>query len=654
MVAELQRGLVDERRMIDNHRLEPARTALTTTLMSTNDLLVAEIHAARVEADAAAASADRRADAQSMAALAIAALLICLLAWSMGRAARRAAASERAALARSEQRFRALVERSTEIVAVVDERGRIQDVTAAALRRVLGWEVEDVRGRHVTELVVQEDRPRIEAALRLVVADPAPRPASAWTARHRDGRLVHLEAVGNDLRDTPMVEGIVLTIRDISARRAVEDELRRQAFEDSLTGLPNRALFEDRLGHALHRARRASGGGLAVAFLDLDDFKLVNDSLGHAAGDALLVEVARRLDGIVRAGDTVARLGGDEFAVLVEDADAEDAALGVARRMQAMLADSIALGDREVHVRASIGIAVHDGGEVDGSLLLRNADLAMYDAKGAGKDGIALFGDHLLDAARERLDLREELRHALARNELSLAYQPVMAPDRERPSAVEALLRWEHPRHGSISPARFIPVAEESGLIVGIGRWVLEQACRDLRRIEERHPGISVAVNVSSVQLRDPALVADVERALRAAGVPPERLIVELTESVLASADVHGVLEALRELGVRLAVDDFGTGYSSLSYLRRLQVDSVKIDRSFVDGVDGAPREAALVRSIVELGHALGLSIVAEGVERDAQAEVLEAADCDFLQGYLLGRPVRLEDLLAVPGGAIA
>jgi diguanylate cyclase (GGDEF)-like protein len=429
----------------------------------------------------------------------------------------------------------------------------------------------------------------------------------------------------------------VLTLRDVTERRAMEERLRHQAFHDGLTGLTNRSRFLDRVGHALDRSRR-SGAGVAVLFVDVDDFKTVNDSLGHAVGDQLLSEVAQRVALALRSGDTAARLGGDEFAVLLEAAGASTAS-EVAERILAALAEPVAIEGRALSVGASIGVACAGPAECDAAALLRGADIAMYAAKSSGKRRYAIFRDEMLAAVRERLDMREALREALDRGELSLRYQPVVALAGEHIVSLEALLRWERPDGEIIGPDRFIGLAEESGLIIPIGRWVLHEACAALAGWQSAAPGLRMAVNISSVQLADPQLLDDVAAAITSSGIRPGELTLELTESALAANDAAARLAALRGLGVQVAVDDFGTGYSSLSYLRRLEIDCVKIDRSFVAGISDRGQDAALVRSIVELAHALDLQVIAEGIEVAGEADVLRESGCRLGQGFLFAGP---------------
>ena len=423
-----------------------------------------------------------------------------------------------------------------------------------------------------------------------------------------------------------------------SQRTELEEELRRQALEDPLTGLANRSLFKDRVEHALSR-RREDGKGVAVAFLDLDDFKTVNDSLGHAAGDELLVKVARRIKASVRTSDTAARLGGDEFAVLLEDV--EDVAVPAQRILQA-LASPIQLGGRPVSVHGSVGIALHEPGQTAADLL-RNADVAMYGAKSKGKGHFKAFDQTMHGAATERFDLKNELLSAIVNDQFRLHYQPIVDFSTESRTAVEALLRWEHPQRGMVAPGDFIPLAEETGAIVPIGSWVLDTACAQVAAWR-RSPDASdlrLCVNVSPIQLGDPGLVADVSRALSRAELPAEALVLEITESefLLSDDELSATVRNLAALGVVIALDDFGSGYSSLGYLSKLPIGILKIDRSFVEGIDQGPEEAAVAQAIIMLGQTLGLEIIAEGIETSGQLAELRRRGCHLGQGFLLGRP---------------
>jgi diguanylate cyclase (GGDEF)-like protein len=423
-----------------------------------------------------------------------------------------------------------------------------------------------------------------------------------------------------------------------SQRAALEEELRRQALEDPLTGLANRTLFKDRVEHALNR-RSDDGPAIAVAFLDIDDFKTVNDSLGHAAGDELLVTVAQRIKESVRTSDTVARLGGDEFAVLLDDV--EDVAVPAHRILQA-LATPISLEGKLVTVHGSVGIALHESGQTAADLL-RNADVAMYKAKGEGKGGYKAFDETMHGAAIERFDLKNELLAAISNDEFRLHYQPIMDLSTGRRKAVEALVRWEHPLRGTVSPGSFIPLAEETGAIVPIGRWVLNTACEQVAewRQSPDSSDLRLCVNVSPSQLGDSLLVSDVSRALKKSGLPAEALVLEITESafLLSDEQLAATIGELAALGVFIALDDFGSGYSSLGYLSKLPIGILKIDLSFVSRIDQGPEEAAVAQAIIMLGHTLGLEIVAEGIETTEQLAELRRRGCPLGQGFLLGRP---------------
>jgi diguanylate cyclase (GGDEF)-like protein len=425
-----------------------------------------------------------------------------------------------------------------------------------------------------------------------------------------------------------------------------------QAVHDPLTGLPNRVLFHDRLEHALLRSRR-SGERVAVMFLDVDHFKLINDSAGHDAGDHILLTVAERFSSAVRASDTVARFGGDEFTVLCEGVTDEAAAAVVARRLQEALAPPIPLNGQNVHLSTSIGIAVGGGrdDERDSAELMRDADTAMYQAKERGRARHEIFDADMRERTMSRLATEDALRTALEDDQLRLVFQPEISLDTGALTFVEALIRWAHPERGMVAPAEFLPVAEESGLIVPIGRWVLRQACQQAKRwydeMGEASP--TVAVNLSGRQLARSDLAADVAGALLETGLPPGKLAVEVTESVVLvdAARARATLETLKELGVTVAMDDFGTGYSSLSHLRELPVDVVKIDRSFVGGVTTSESDAALVAAVIGMAQALGLVVVAEGVETAEEAAWLREKGCDIGQGYWFARPVPAADVLA-------
>jgi len=425
------------------------------------------------------------------------------------------------------------------------------------------------------------------------------------------------------------------------------EQLTRQAFRDSLTGLPNRALFMDRLTHGLTRARRRHEH-LAVLFLDLDRFKLVNDSLGHAVGDQLLVEVSHRLGRSLRPGDTVARLGGDEFGLLLEDVADAESAEAVAVRIEAELAKPLQFEGREIVITASIGIALSSARLGMPEEILRDADLAMYHAKATGKARHEVFDSSMSAPALDRMDLEMDLRSAISRHEFRLHYQPILRLDTGRITEVEALIRWQHAKRGLLQPDSFIGLTEETGLIVPIGRWVLTEACRQARVWQLEFPStppLVMSVNLSAKQFQHPHLVQEISQALTESGLDPASLKLEITESVVMH-DAPATLAKLKELkrlGVRLAIDDFGTGYSSLGYLKRFPVDTLKIDRSFVRGLSKGGNDNAIVRAVVTVAKSLNMDVTAEGVETDEQRVELKALGCDRGQGYLFARPADAE-----------
>lgn len=527
--------------------------------------------------------------------------------------------------------------------------------TNPALQRVLGYTARELQGRGVSSLSQPEDAASLVAPMRELVAGRHGEFTVEQRFTRSDGNPIWCSVTVSKMDLGDGAPRLLAMVQDVSERKELEAQLTRQAFQDSLTGLANRALFRDRVAHALERSPRA-GQGLAVLFVDLDNFKTVNDGLGHAAGDRLLTVVGTRLAATMRSGDTVARLGGDEFAVLLENVADESEVHAIVERALSAVRAPVRLGTAEVFVGASIGAAFgRDAGSADD--LIRNADVAMYAAKSGGKNRCAIFEPGMHERVVERQQLETDLRPALDRGEFRVVYQPILELATNRLRGVEALLRWHHPERGVIAPGRFIGVAEETGLIVPIGLWVLEEACRQAaawrgrfwQADESGNADFCISVNLSGRQLRDENLVADVRAALERTGLPASMLILEITESVLVNEMETATcrLEELRALGVRLAIDDFGTGYSSLSYLQRFPVAVLKIDKSFTDGIGRSSHDAAIVRTIVALAGTLSLTAVAEGVEDDDQYEALVEAGCEFGQGYHFARPVAAAEVEA-------
>jgi diguanylate cyclase (GGDEF)-like protein/PAS domain S-box-containing protein len=548
------------------------------------------------------------------------------------------AVTEKQVLDSGERRLLALVQNSADLVAVIEPDSTASFVSPAA-SSVLGLAPEDIVGTRFVDLLLPRDVPMF---IRMLAASREGDQPIILRTRHADGRDLVLEGTLTNLMADAAVHGWVLTVRDVTDRQALQQELSYQAFHDALTGLANRQLFAERLTHALRR-RDGATEPLVVLFLDLDDFKHVNDSLGHGIGDRLLVAVAERIAGAIREGDTAARLGGDEFAVLMEDADAETAH-EIAERLLQALAVPVAVDEHLHSVRASIGMAEAMPGEATGEETLRNADVAMYWAKDRGKGTVAVYEAGLHAEALERLALRSELQRAIREEQLTLHYQPTVDLTTQRITGFEALVRWNHPTRGLLPPIEFIPVAEQSGLIVPLGSWVLLAACRAGADMQSEWHQPTMAVNIAAQQLAKDDFVDEVVSVLRRTRMPAERLILEITESVLLDDMVGTIatLARLRDRGIRVAIDDFGTGYSSLSYLAQLPVDVLKVDKSFVDRVCGDSPDTSLVEAIITMSHSMRLTTVAEGVELPEQAAWLQHARCSLGQGYLWSRPVEL------------
>lgn len=586
----------------------------------------------------------------SIATVALAAVILAAVFWQVAKSRRATALAE--ADRRSEARFRSLVQNASDVIVVVWRDTTVVYHTPSA-ERMLGTgngndDGDGLRGTRLGELVHPDERERFASFVAAMSVSDGHGDPAAFRLAARGGGWVDVEVVTSNLLDDPSVGGLVLTARDVSERKVLEDQLVHQAFHDALTGLANRKLFVDRVTHALQRRLR-SEAAVSVLFCDLDDFKVVNDTLGHAPGDQVLSVVGRRLAQALRAGDSAARLGGDEFAVLLEDSGL-DAAKAIAERVLTEIRRPIDVDGEEVRVDASIGIATQRAGHLTADELLRDADLAMYLAKGAGKGQILAFEPQMHDLIHDRIQLKADLQGAAERGELRVQYQPSIVLSSGAVSGLEALVRWQHPQRGLIPPTQFIPLAEETGAIHAIGGWILARACADVRtwQREGGRDQLCISVNVSTKQLQRDDIITQVDHALRSSGLDPASLTLEITETAVLDNDDALVdrLNALKALGVRLAVDDFGTGYSSLSYLRRLPVDVVKVDRSFISPLDDAGSGRALVATIIELARALDLQTVAEGVEQTDQVEILRELGCEVAQGFLFARPLDPEHVL--------
>ncbi|HYN94232.1 MAG TPA: EAL domain-containing protein [Pilimelia sp.] len=545
----------------------------------------------------------------------------------------------------SEEYFRTLVHNSTDVILILGDGARVRYASPSAAR-VLGHQT--LTGADLLSLVDPEDRGRAGFMLDGVTDGELGTEYADWTIVRADGGRVEVEVSCRDLRADPSVGGLVVTLRDVTERRRLESELSHRALHDSLTGLANRVLFHDRTHRAVQRAQR-NGTLAGVLFIDLDDFKVINDSLGHERGDELLVAVGQRLSEVLRQHDTAARLGGDEFAILVEDATHPADIEQVAERVLASLAEPVDVRGEMLSSQASVGVGISADAR-DAADLLRQADLALYLAKSEGKQQWRRYETTLHTALLKRLELRAALEQAVADEAFVLHFQPIVDLATGAGLGVEALVRWNDPQRGMVPPNDFISTAEDTGLIVPIGAWVLRTALETLagwtRDAPQAWAEQYVSVNVSARQFRTPGFVEQVRDALADAGLPARCLLLEITESLLLRDDdqVWNDLATLRALGVRIAIDDFGTGYSSLSYLRQAPIDIVKIDRSFINGMEASPQQAALVDGIVRLAHTLGLEVVAEGIEQEAARDALLAMGCRLGQGFLFARPMPAAD----------
>ena len=550
-------------------------------------------------------------------------------------------------LATSEARFRALVQHSSDVVAVVDLEGRFSFVSPA-VTSVLGHLPQDLVGTLAVDLLPHDELVRLQQTHAVFLdhglpTDPVSPPSMEVRLQGREGEWHTVDITVTDLRHEPAVGGIVLNARDVTVRKALERDLRHQALHDALTGLANRAMFTERVTETLRTADERHLIG--TLFIDIDDFKTVNDSLGHAVGDELLVVVAERLLTCLHPADVAARLGGDEFAILVVAPWGETEIVKIAERVLLTLQAPFTVQGREISISASVGIAIDATRASDAEVLLRNADMAMYLAKERGKARYEIFEESMHASVFERLELKADLARGIEADQLRLLYQPIVSLQTGRITGVEALVRWDHPVKGMLPPDAFIPLAEDTGLIVPLGQWVLEEACQQLRSLQLGLPAnasLTMSINLSVRQLQVEGITEIVAETISRFGLDPSTITLEITETMLMHDTelTRKRLADLRDIGVSLAVDDFGTGYSSLQYIQRFPVDIIKIDRSFVSGLGEQAGDVVVVQSMIELAQRLGVHTVAEGIERPEQVTILQSLGADLGQGYYFSRPI--------------
>jgi diguanylate cyclase (GGDEF)-like protein/PAS domain S-box-containing protein len=550
-----------------------------------------------------------------------------------------------ASLQGSDAWFRALVHNSFDIITIHDESGvTVYESPAAA--RILGYAPGSLVGQTPFDTIHPKDVERARSSFAALVRGENPAPIEL-RFRHADGSWIWLEALGNNLLEHPGIRGIVLTSRDVTERKRAEERAQYLANYDVLTGLPNRFLMQDRLAQACAQAHR-NGLRVAVMHIDLDRFKVVNETLGHYVGDALLKHAADRLKKSAREGDTVARVGGDEFTVVLPNMTSVQVLSAFADKILGSLARPFPGEGQDLFVSASLGISLFpdDARSVDD--LIKHADAAMFRAKSTGRNNYQFFTRELNEEVQERLLMEGGLRQALQREEFRVVYQPKIELATREVVGAEALIRWSHPKLGVVGPSRFVPVAEDSGMVVQIGDWMLRAVCRQIRQWQGEGLTLPVAVNVSARQFQQADLPDLVVSVLSETQVPARLLEIELTESaVMHDAEASVVaLERLKSFGVQISIDDFGTGYSSLSYLKRLPLDVLKIDQSFVRDISSDPNDAAIVRAIITLARSLGMKVIAEGVETEAQLAFLNAYGCQYAQGYMFGQPMPAEEFV--------
>jgi diguanylate cyclase (GGDEF)-like protein/PAS domain S-box-containing protein len=549
---------------------------------------------------------------------------------------------------RGERLYHSLVHYCSDIVAILEDDGSIRYVSPS-VERMLGYRPDDLIGKSAFDYVHPENIEFVSSSFAKAQEISGVRPPMEFRVRAGDASWRHVEVICNNRFSDSDVQGMIVNARDVTRRKRAEEQLRYQALHDPLTDLPNRRLFVDRLQHALRRTRRRPERQAAVLFMDLYNFKVINDSVGHETGDKLLVGVAERLRSLLRPNDTLARFGGDEFTVLIEDTEDPADAVRVAERIVDGFREPFVLDGQEFFAAASIGIAYGSAGATNAEEVLGKADAAMYRAKKSGPLGYEVFDRSMYLQAAGRLKLENDIRRAFLAEEFVVHYQPIVDLRSDEVQGVEALLRWNHPERGLLNPDEFIPLAEEIGLIVPMGEAVLEEACRRAVRWQEEHPRLPpllMNVNLSAKQLQRPDLITTVEGALHGTGLDPACLTLDVTETVYVKVlgGNTAALNDLRRLGVKISIDDFGVGYSSLSYLKRLPADILKLDRSFVEGLGEDPEDTAIIQMVIGLARTLGIEIIAEGVHSEA-VTILKEMGCNLAQGFFFSEPLPPEEV---------
>ncbi|WP_152555772.1 EAL domain-containing protein [Ferriphaselus sp. R-1] len=540
----------------------------------------------------------------------------------------------------SEERFRTMTERVRDIFTILSAEG-IAKYESPAVKDALGYDPEELIGQSIFEIIHPQDKDAVQYKFEQVISGYEMVRPIEFRTRHKDGSWRILEAFARNELANPAVDGIVVHSRDITEHKQSQQTIWNLAHHDALTGLPNRSLLQDRILQAIHQAHRESHK-LAVLFLDLDHFKHINDSLGHHIGDTLLQIAAQRIESCLGEGDTVARLGGDEFVVLLPTFQSDADVTEVADRVLAAMAQAFSIEGHTLHIGVSIGISQYPRDGKEPGHLMRMADAAMYHAKANGRNHAQFFTEQIDSVARERLEVENGLRLALQQSELRLYYQPLVDLKTDVVVGMEALLRWEHPQRGLLSPASFVEIAEDTGLITSIGDWILNEACRQAKQWRDQGHVLQVAINLSVRQFDTGDLHQAIIHALRLSGLPAQQLKLEITESTMISniEETSLLLEQLRSLGIQIAIDDFGTGYSSLSYLKRFPIDTLKIDQSFVRDIGIDADDEAIVTAIVAVAHSLKMGLIAEGIESERQLDFLRGLGCDIGQGYYFSKPL--------------